>query len=252
MNEEKIVYKSNKKIIYKALIIFILYAYLKHGPAICYTLLEKNNILAYLFFPPGLLYSRIVNIVDKTSSPVVYLNLIYDTLFISILTISYKNELKNKFNEFKNNIFEFFKKYIKYWILAIILMAISSIIVQSITGSMSTNEENVRELINASPIILFIITGLMAPVIEELVYRLTVYNIVGKNKKLFIILSGLLFGGAHVVSSATCLVDLLYIIPYAIPGIGLAYIFYKSKNIYVTMLFHSLHNTISFLLQFLL
>ena len=244
--------KNNKKIVYKALFIFILYIYLKHGPAICFTLLEKNNILAYLFYPTGLLYTSIVKIVDNTSDPVVYLNLIYDSIFIIILVSNYIGILKEKFKDFKTNIFEFFKKYIKYWLMAIFLMAISNIMVENITNAAATNEENVRQLIEANPFILLIITGLMAPVIEELVYRLTVYNIVGKNKKLFIILSGLLFGGAHVIASATCINDLLYIIPYSIPGFALAYIYNKSNNIYVPMLFHCIHNTFAFILQILL
>ena len=65
-----------KKIFYKALFIFLLYIYFKHGHAICFTLVEKNNPLAYLFYPAGLLYTFIVKIIDKTPSPVAYLNLV--------------------------------------------------------------------------------------------------------------------------------------------------------------------------------
>ena len=72
------------------------------------------------------------------------------------------------------------------------------------------------------------------------------------SNKLFILFSGLIFGALHVVINLENLVDLLYIIPYSIPGFIFAYIYTKSKNIMVPISLHFLHNGIMMSLQILL
>ena len=100
-------------------------------------------------------------------------------------------------------------------------------------------------------LITIIITSIFAPFIEELIFRFSLRKIIGNRKYLFILVSGLLFGTAHVISYITGLSDLLYIIPYAIPGFTLAYVFVDSDNIYVPIGLHCLHNTLTLLLQLL-
>ena len=65
-------------------------------------------------------------------------------------------------------------------------------------------------------------------------------------------MSGLIFGCMHVLGSAETLTDLLYIIPYGIPGCAFAYILCKTDNIFVSMGFHFLHNGLLVALQFIL
>ena len=56
----------------------------------------------------------------------------------------------------------------------------------------------------------------------------------------------------HVISTLENLVDLLFIIPYSIPGFIFAYIYSKSKNIFVPISLHFIHNGIMMSLQILL
>jgi len=73
-----------------------------------------------------------------------------------------------------------------------------------------------------------------------------------QNKWLFIIISGLVFGGMHVFTGNNISkLDLLYLIPYSAPGMAFAYMLYKTDNIFVSMGFHMLHNGIMIALQFL-
>ena len=69
---------------------------------------------------------------------------------------------------------------------------------------------------------------------------------------LFIFFSGLIFGGMHVIGTLEHLVDLLFIIPYSIPGFVFAYVYTKSKNICVPISLHFIHNGIMMSLQILL
>ena len=92
---------------------------------------------------------------------------------------------------------------------------------------------------------------LFAPVVEELVFRLSLKKIFS-NKWVFVILSGLVFGSMHVFNDFHTFSDLLYIIPYSTPGIAFALMLKDSDNILVPMFFHFLHNGILISLQFIL
>ena len=58
-----------------------------------------------------------------------------------------------------------------------------------------------------------------------------------------------MFGALHVVTSYTNTTDLLFIIPYSIPGCAFAYMLVKSDNICVPISMHMLHNTIMIIFQ---
>ena len=98
------------------------------------------------------------------------------------------------------------------------------------------------------PIYTFISAVIIAPFLEELVFRKS-FRDMFSNNLLFIILSGLTFGAFHVIGSFETLFDLIYIIPYSIPGFVFAYTLSKSKNIFVPIGLHFLHNGILMALQ---
>ena len=56
----------------------------------------------------------------------------------------------------------------------------------------------------------------------------------------------------HVIGTLEHLVDLLFIIPYSIPGFIFAYIYTKCKNICVPISLQFIHNVIMMGLQILL
>ena len=62
-------------------------------------------------------------------------------------------------------------------------------------------------------------------------------------------MSGLIFGSMHVIGNFNSLIDLLFIIPYSIPGFMFAYIYKKTNNICVPIGMHCMHNSIMILLQ---
>ena len=98
---------------------------------------------------------------------------------------------------------------------------------------------------------MFISAVFIAPVLEELTFRQAFRNIFS-NDKVFIIMSGLIFGGLHVVGNVNSPVDLLYLIPYCTPGFVFAYIMAKTDNVFVSMGLHFLHNGVMISLQILL
>ena len=133
------------------------------------------------------------------------------------------------------------------------LMILSNLIVTMFTTTeISQNQETIVSLLGEAPIYTFILTVFTAPILEELVFRLSFRKMFAHTNLLYIFFSGLFFGGMHVISSFTNITDLLFIIPYSIPGFIFAYIYTKSKNICVPMSLHFIHNGIMMCLQIIL
>lgn len=163
----------------------------------------------------------------------------------------YRKDLKEEFIIFKKDFIKNIDKYLRLWIFALFLMSVSNIIISSISGNnISNNEEAVRTITDMLPIYSLISSCILAPIVEELAYRKTIGNIF-TNKKLAIIMSGLIFGLAHVIGTYSRVIDLLYIIPYGLFGSIFMYIYLESKSIYTTMAIHFFHNTILLILYFI-
>lgn len=193
--------------------------------------------------------------VDYVTMPlvakVIYL-LSYEVLMISIICLILNKELSKAIKDIKKHHKEYFSKYLKYWFLALIIMAGSNILISFInSGAIAGNEETIRETFAKAPVYMFISAVFLAPVLEELTFRQGIRNIFS-NDLVFIIISGLVFGGLHVVGNVNSPVDLLYLIPYCTPGFIFAYIMTKTDNVLVSTGLHFLHNGVMMSLQILL
>lgn len=176
----------------------------------------------------------------------------YEIVTIAAIYWILKKEINKAFVDIKQNHKEYFSTYFKYWILALIIMSGSNIIINLINGGqIAGNEEAVRNVFGQTPVYMFISAVFIAPLTEEFIFRQGLRNIFS-NDKVFIIISGLIFGGLHVVSSISGWTDLLYLIPYCTPGFIFAYILTKTDNVFVSTGLHFLHNGIMMSLQVLL
>lgn len=181
----------------------------------------------------------------------VYLTL-YECFLLSIIVFIYRKDVIPNFKDYIKNIISYLKKYIKYWFIIIVLMILSSeLITMFTTTNTSENQRIIIEEFKKVPIYMLIATILIAPILEELVFRLSFKKIFKHTNILFILFSGFMFGFIHVIGSLTSLIDLLFIIPYSIPGFIFAYTYSKSNNIFVPISIHLLHNLIMLLIQVL-
>jgi len=162
-----------------------------------------------------------------------------------ILFLMFRKDLKEDFKKFKKNFWEYNDVAVKSWVIGLVVMCVSNVIIGIFAPSnMPSNEEGVRTMIKAISFVAIILTGITAPISEEILFRKSIKNVINKNKWLYVIVSGLVFGAAHIVTkeSALTLYDYLYIIPYSSLGFAFAYTCQKTDNIFPSMLIHSLHN----------
>ena len=172
-----------------------------------------------------------------------------DLLLLILLLFIYRKTIKKDLhNYFNKNIKEHLLLSFKTWLMGFGIMIVSNIIITLLTnGQLSQNEESVRELIDMYPFYMLFQLMIYAPITEEIIFRKSIKDIF-HNKVLYIIVSGLIFGGLHVITSLENPLGFLYLIPYCSLGCIFAYLYQKTDNIFSTITAHSFHNTLALLI----
>jgi len=195
----------------------------------------------FQYIPIKLLKLDIKNMSLSTSAVLSF----FSTLMcVFIFYFMYRRDLKEDFKIFMKKREDNFDIGIRYWIIGLVLMMLFNFILNFILkAGGANNEQAVQKMIKAFPLLMLIDAGIVAPFVEEIVFRKTLHDIF-KNKWIFVILSFLLFGGAHVISSAKVFTDYLYIIPYGMLGAAFALAYYKTNTVFTSIFLYMMHNTI--------
>ena len=203
------------KTIGKAVLVFVLYlllsVYLKVTFNICF---NSSNV-----------------IISNASSILsdVFLLLIISLFFLPTIIEDFKKINKDALSlAYKN------------WIKGLIIMYVSNILIILLTKDIATNESYNRDILFESPLYAISVMVFVAPLIEELIFRLSIKNLF-KNKWIYAITSGFIFGLMHLTTASSPL-ELLFIIPYGALGFFFAKSVYETDNIWSSMITHMTHN----------
>lgn len=164
--------------------------------------------------------------------------IINDFKYLSIDLLNFKNKLA------KNIIYLVFGGAILYLFSYLINLGLSKLGV-----SMSNNQISIENmLILGSKVITFFSVIIFAPLVEELIYRKSIYSL-SNNKVVYYIVSILAFSLPHMLSTTYDLKTfILGLIPYLFSGFILSLIYDYTKNIYVSTLAHIINNLIAFII----
>ena len=186
-----------------------------------------------------------IDFVIPTVKPVTkHFGLNASLIIILILVIVYHKDLKEMLWDYKKNYKEYFDLGLKCWFVGLVIMCLSNILISILTPVHEANNEVlVQNMLKASPFLSFISSSLLAPFIEEMIFRKSLGDIFD-NKYFKIIMSALIFGLLHVIFSFNTWYDFLYVIPYGALGGAFSYILTKKNNIFIPITFHVLHNSI--------
>lgn len=205
--------------------------------AICFFMLYIISTIGY-----GLAYSITNNI-----------NTLYISKYIILIVLILIKDHKYIINSMKN-IKEDSKKDIKQivflTILLLILEFISNYIIIKIVGHNPNNNDILIKSLNKSNKIIMIFNLLVTgPIGESLLYIYPYGDV--KNRKMAYITYSIFFAISHI-TSANNLLDLLFIIPYMLMSFAFGYSFYKTNNIFMSIIVHSLNNLIALMLLFIM
>ena len=227
--------KDNVKNIFKLIISFVLF-------------FNLSLVIAYIFKLVGINYSNF-NYIDYAC-----LNTFIELIMFVVVLLFYKKYLKKDLVLFKLNKKDYIKKIISYFLIFLIVkygVALFSSLLLVMLGSdlvTSENQETVVTLAKTLPFMMMISTSLLAPFVEEGIFRLGIRKVIN-NKYLFILVSGLIFGFMHIFPTELPLyVALIESLNYVTMGLLLAYIYNETDNIYVVVIIHALNNLLSMLM----
>ena len=167
--------------------------------------------------------------------------IMYLGMFILMVGVFFK-QLVHDFKIFKKYFREYMGLILKTWLKSLFVMILLGIILQLITNTtQSNNQQALQKMFNVYPIFVVILSTLYAPFAEELMFR-GVFRKFINSKYLFILVSGILFGLLHVIDDSKTLAEFSYIIVYSSLGMFLASLYYKTNNLWTNITFHFLQN----------
>lgn len=202
-------------------------------------ILILSNILVYFIFGITFLMTK--------KSDISYL-ISYIVATISLIIFNYKY-LKIDFKNIKSDYKKVIINVLIFTIIFTILVNVSNYILFNLSGHLANKESLNEELVLSSPLLMFITIGIIAPIFEELSLRYPYRNI-SINKYIKLIITTILFVLLHLTSMKD-IYDILYIISYIFLNLEFAYSYFKSNNIYGSIIVHLLNNSIIILILLL-
>ena len=189
-----------------------------------------------------------INTSELPSYITIMYSLAVELLMISLILFIFDKEIKTAFQDLKKNHLNYFNKYLKYYIISVIVMVSANMLINTLGGGLSTNETTIRNEFHIFPIYTFISAVVLAPILEESVFRLAFRSIIS-NDFLFITISSLIFGSLHLIGTPINELLPLYLLSYCSCAFAFAYMLKKTNNIFVSIFFHFMHNGLILSLQ---
>lgn len=165
-------------------------------------------------------------------------------LFFCAVMFLFAAEWKRDIPLFCRNFGNYFKFFLPKFGIFLPLYFIISVSVVIVSGTVAANQIALGKL---SGVLLFFLSVFFAPLQEEALYRGFLRRIIADDI-FFILVSGLVFGLAHVLQPGQTPGQLLYIIVYSFIGCFLAWLYVKTDNICVPVMGHSCYNLLCFIL----
>ena len=200
----------------------------------------KKGLKAFSFYLiiPAFLAMIFNKFVDNH---LVFANILFYLLVLLFFLFCSRKDIKRDFNDIKKN----FKKYIlvilKWTLIEFGLMIVSNYLILLFIDSLPNNELSNREFLMSSPILAISYLLLIAPMIEEYVFRYSFKNI--KNYYLFTFITSLLFASLHLLSINN-ITHIWFLIPYFAMSVGFGTIYYKCQNYFTSTIAHIIHNAL--------
>ena len=171
--------------------------------------------------------------------------IVFYVVILSLMIGVFYKQLIHDFKIFKSYFKEYFVLILKTWGKALVLIMITTIIIQLTTNTTQANNQiALQNSFNSNPVFIALLAMFYAPIAEELMFR-GVFRKFIKNKKLFVIVSGVVFGLMHVIDDSKTLAEFSYVFVYSILGIYLAGIYAKTNNLCTNIFMHFMQNTLS-------
>lgn len=198
-------------------------------------------------------------VLKVNSTSLSLLNFVVHIMFAGIMVYIYIDDIKRCFKEFGKNPGKNFLKILLYLVIYVVIMTAGNIIADAIMkakfGGVSNDSSSMAlyKIFSNVPFgTLFVIltTTLFYPIVEELVFRKSLRDII-PNKYIYVIISALGHWYFQVTIINPEMTELVSGLPYLFFSIFAAIIYVKKENILYTILPRTLYNLLMSVIQLL-
>lgn len=199
-----------------------------------------NLLVICLYFIWPYFLNSITNLFDISETISLYISFSVNFIFLFIIIYIYRKILFDCYSNIENK--KIFPS-LKIFMLGLIVYASMNVIFNLINIPALSNKDAMIEMFKKIPVMFILNTIFYYPIIEELVFKMSLKKII-KSKWNFVIITGLLNAFFQIVFSMTNATDLLYLLPYTIFFGSLSYIYYKTDNIMYPIILRMCYNLI--------
>ena len=211
---------------------------------------EKNKnslksimiIILYFIFPYFM----------KFLSGIKWLTLLFYMLFVLLIIYLYKDTFKNDFKDIKENK----KKYIKSILINVVLIFAVMIITNALIvillniNETSENDYSLLTMFKKSPLALILLTSVYYPLVEGVIFRKSVRDIID-NKWTFIIFSSVFYFFFNIAYTSLSLNSIITSLCYLFSMMILSNYYYKSNNFTASVIVMMIYNLIISVISFI-
>ena len=192
------------------------------------------------------------NLSVAANTATIWLNFVIDMITALVAVIILRKFIRRQWKDFMNNKFSIIVAgcFLGFFLNICANAVGNSIVKLFVDQSQSVNQQQVESLAKSIPTLMFIVTGFLAPIGEELIFRGIIFTGLRKyNRVLAYVVSAFLFGFIHVMNSvfAGNIREMFQMIPYVCSGIVFAYIYESTDNIWGSILTHMTNNIFAML-----
>ncbi|MFD1125837.1 CPBP family intramembrane glutamic endopeptidase [Lentilactobacillus raoultii] len=203
-------------------------------------------IVSYIMISlPAMFFEKVSNVTKSSLFP--YIVTILEIVMLLIVGRLLIGEMKSELKLFSKKI----PVYSLYILLGIVSIIAWNIICNIVYYHPNVNARKFTTTANSAPLIMFIFGAILAPFLEELVFRkalIAAFKSVFNSTILSILLSSLLFGLAHwdwAETALTSKAELMGLLLRFGMGVILSILYLKAKNIFVPIGIHMAINLIA-------
>lgn len=211
---------------------------------------EKNKnslksimiIILYFIFP----------YLMKFLSGIKWLTLLFYMLFVLLIIYLYKDTFKNDFKDLKENK----KKYIKSILINVVLIFAVMIITNALIvillniNETSENDYSLLTMFKKSPLALILLTSVYYPLVEGVIFRKSVRDIID-NKWTFIIFSSVFYFFFNIAYTSLSFTSIITSLCYLFSMMILSNYYYKSNNFTASVIVMMIYNLIISVISFI-
>ncbi|MCR4581820.1 MAG: CPBP family intramembrane metalloprotease [Bacilli bacterium] len=210
----------------------------------------STNVFKALFTTIILFIIRIVllSMFQSVTKDTMLSNVIVYTILIIALFYVQRKELIKEFKSLGTTLKKTSVKIPLTIILFLIIEYVVNGILMKYLNALPAGQDLVQEALKGKSIIVIIYLVILTPILETLFFFYPYKSI--KNKVVAFLFSTTVFALFHMITVNSA-IELLFLIPYLFMSAAFSYGFFKTGNIYVSIIVHAINNIIAIVLLFI-